>query len=93
MPAGCTPQTEVIFDSGARAMCEHVNCLQAGNVETASRVFGIPAHHLRRAIRANELQAHNTGGRFQILIFDDLKQWLRTRPASSPRKRAESCHG
>jgi hypothetical protein len=55
--------------------------LQAAPLSVAARAFSIPPRHLRRAVRLNELQLFGTGsGRASVLIFDDVRAWLRTRP-------------
>lgn len=58
--------------------------LQSASVRLTAAAFSIPVHHLRRAVALGELKTHCTGGRTALLIFDDVKEWIRQHP--SPRR-------
>jgi hypothetical protein len=57
------------------------SALHAASVKRTAAAFSIPVHHLRRAVAAGELQTYSSGGRTSLLIHDDVKAWLRSRPA------------
>jgi helix-turn-helix protein len=60
--------------------------LQAASVRQTARIFSIPARALYSAVRANELQAFCPSGRRAVILFDDVRAWLRKHPAPSRMK-------
>ena len=55
--------------------------MQAANVRATARAFSIPLRHLRRAINEGALTTYSSGGRRAVLLFGDVREWLRSRPA------------
>jgi ABC-type enterochelin transport system substrate-binding protein len=55
--------------------------LQSASVRATARAFSIPPRALYRALTAGELQAFCPSGRRAVLIFDDVRAWLREHPA------------
>lgn len=52
---------------------------EAASPRNCATIFSIPHHHIRSAIKAGELVPRAVG-RKSILIFDDVKAWIRTHP-------------
>jgi hypothetical protein len=57
--------------------------LQAASVRQTARIFSIPARALYRALQGNELTAFCVSGRSNVVLWDDVRAWLRQRPAPS----------
>ncbi len=66
---------------------------QAASPHDCAKIFGIPYHQLRAAIAAKELCARAVG-RHSVLLLDDVRLWIRSRPPtkSSRRRINEECH-
>ena len=54
---------------------------EAASVAKAAKIFGIQPRHLHAAIVRGELHAAATGVS-EIVLFDDIKSWLRGRSAT-----------
>lgn len=55
--------------------------IQAASVRRTAIAFGIPYRTLREAVRNSELPAFRSGGSRTVLIWDDVRAWLRDRQA------------
>ena len=66
------------------------SALHAASVKMTAAAFSIPVRHLRCAVAAGELQTYSSGGRTSLLIHDDVKAWLRSRPAL---RQSKNLHG
>jgi hypothetical protein len=83
----------------AKAEFEHMGeqaPLQAASIRQTARTFSIPPRALYSAVRANELTLCRTSGARSVLLFDDVKAWLRERPAPSrtrSKQQTEASHG
>lgn len=61
---------------------------QAASVRATALAFSIPVLHLRTSINNGDLQRYGTGqGRQSLLIFEDVRAWLRRHPKSSKENR------
>jgi hypothetical protein len=61
---------------------------EAATPRACARVFSIPQHRIYAAIKAGELVAHAIG-RKSILLFSDVRDWIRAHPSTKSSKRTE----
>jgi hypothetical protein len=70
--------------------------LQAASIRATAKAFSLSARVLYDAVKANELSLFRTSGRRGVLIFDDVKLWLRSRVAPTrtrtPKQKAGGDH-
>lgn len=59
---------------------------EAASPSECVRIFGVPHWIIRRAIANGEL-VPRTVGRKSLLIFDDVKAWIRSHPPTKSSRR------
>jgi Tfp pilus assembly protein PilX len=66
--------------------------IQSASIRGTAKAFSLPARALYRAVAAGELRAYCASGRRNVVLWDDVRAWLRTRPAPSRIKHAGGDH-
>jgi hypothetical protein len=69
--------------------------MQSASIRATAKAFSIPARTLYQAVRSNELAIYCVAGRRNILLWEDVRAYVRKHPAPRVRtaQTAEACHG
>jgi hypothetical protein len=60
---------------------------QAATVRATAKLFSVPYRHLRNAVQRAELSTFGTGdGRAAVLLFEDVRAFLRAHPTKQREK-------
>jgi hypothetical protein len=62
--------------------------LQAASIRATAKAFSVPARLFYSAVQTGDLGLYHSTGRRGVLLFDEVREFLRKRPAPSRAKKS-----